>query len=80
MSMQNISIRLYQRDIPPMSDKKTVGHFASIGDTVENIVDELNLNETNNFTMSMWTKNPTKIIDKYYDMHIEVEYSQGCQG
>ena len=78
--MQSISINLYQRDIAPMSDEKTIGHFASIGDAVEAVVDELNLNETNNFSMDMWSKNPIKLIDKYYGMHIEVEYTQGCKG
>lgn len=78
--MQSISINLYQRDIAPMSDEKTIGHFASIGDAVEAVVDELNLNETNNFSMEMWSKNPIKLIDKYYGMHIEVEYTQGCKG
>ena len=80
MNMQSISINLYQRDIAPMSDEKTIGHFASIGDAVEAVVDELNLNETNNFSMDMWSKNPIKLIDKYYGMHIEVEYTQGCKG
>ncbi len=80
MNMQSISINLYQRDIAPMSDEKTIGHFASIGDAVEAVVDELNLNETNNFSMEMWSKNPIKLIDKYYGMHIEVEYTQGCKG
>lgn len=78
--MQSISINLYQRDIAPISDEKTIGHFASIGDAVEAVVDELNLNETNNFSMELWSKNPVKIIDKYYGMHIEVEYTQGCKG
>ena len=80
MNMQSISINLYQRDIEAMSDKKTIGHFSSIGDAVEAVVDELNLNETNNFSMEMWSKNPVKIIDKYYGMHIELEYTQGCKG
>ena len=78
--MQSISINLYQRDITTMSDEKTIGHFSSIGDAVEAVVDELNLNETNNFSMEMWSKNPVKLIDKYYGMHIEVEYTQGCKG
>ena len=78
--MQSISINLYQRDIHTMSDEKTIGHFSSIGDAVEAVVDELNLNETNNFSMEMWSKNPIKLIDKYYGMHIEVEYTQGCKG
>lgn len=80
MNMQSISINLYQRDITQCHDSKTIGHFASIGDTVETVVDELNLNETNNFSMEMWSKNPVKIVDKFYGMHIEVEYSQGCKG
>ena len=80
MNMQSISINLYQRDIANMSAEKTIGHFSSIGDAVEAVVDELNLNETNNFSMEMWSKNPIKLIDKYYGMHIEVEYTQGCKG
>ena len=80
MYMQSISINLYQRENEAMSDEKTIGHFASIGDAVEAVVDELNLNETNNFSMEMWSKNPVKIIDKYYGMHIELEYTQGCKG
>lgn len=80
MNMQSISINLYQRDIDTMSAEKTIGHFSSIGDAVEAVVDELNLNETNNFSMEMWSKNPIKLIDKYYGMHIEVEYTQGCKG
>ena len=82
MNKQSISINLYQRDIDitPTADEKTIGHFASIGDAVEAVVDELNLNETNNFSMEMWSKNPIKIIDKYYGMHIELEYTQGCKG
>ena len=80
MNMQSISINLYQRDIAPISNEKTIGHFASIGDAVETVVDELNLNETNNFSRELWSKNPVKIIDKYYGMHIELEYSQGCKG
>ena len=80
MNMQSISINLYQRDIAPISDEKTIGHFSSIGDAVEAVVDELNLNETNNFSMEMWSKNPIKLIDKYYGMHIEVEHTQGSKG
>jgi|TARA_B100001093_G_scaffold70051_1_gene60524 hypothetical protein len=80
MNMQSITINLYQRDNEAMSDEKTIGHFSSIGDAIEAVVDELNLNETNNFSMEMWSKNPIKLIDKYYGMHIEVEYTQGCKG
>lgn len=81
MSMQNISIRLYQREVDPqIKRKKHTFSAKTVSKAVELIVDELKLMDNEKLEMSMWSRWPVKINDKCYDMHIEVQYSQGSKG
>ena len=85
MSMQNISINLYQREVDPTIDKEKqvpIGNSWSaktVGQAVELLVDELGLVDNNKFEMEMWSRWPVKIGYKYYGMRIEVDYSQGSK-
>ena len=81
MSMQNISINLYQREVDPTIDKEKQAWSAkTVGQAVELLVDELELVDNNKFEMDMWSRWPVKIGYKYYGMRIEVDYSQGSKG
>ena len=81
MSMQNISINLYQREVDPTINKEKQAWSAkTVGQAVELLVDELEIVDNNKFEMDMWSRWPVKIGYKYYGMRIEVDYSQGSKG
>ena len=80
MSMQNISINLYQREVDPTIKKeKQAWNAKTVGQAVELLVDELGLLDNNKFEMDMWSRWPVKIGYKYYGMKVEVDYSQGSK-
>ena len=80
MSMQNISINLYQREVDPTIDKEKQAWSAkTVGQAVELLVDELEIVDNNKFEMDMWSRWPVKIGYKYYGMRIEVDYSEGSK-
>ena len=80
MSMQNISINLYQREVDPTIDKEKQSWSAkTVGQAVELLVDELGIVDNNKFEMDMWSRWPVKIGYKYYGMRIEVDYSKGSK-
>lgn len=80
MSMQNIAINLYQREVDPTIKKEKQAWSAkTIGEAVELLVDELGILDNNKFEMDMWSRWPVKIGYKYYGMKVEVDYSQGSK-
>jgi hypothetical protein len=72
MKGQTITIKFYETKKPKKS-VKLLGSYASISDATSALLDRYNLEDMDEFTAHMWTKSPLRVLDKLYDIYVEVE-------